>query len=356
MPNLNLTRAKKARNDEFYTQFNDIQAEMNAYIDYNPDVFRGKTVLLPCDDPEQSNFTKFFVGNFDRFGLKRLVSTSYVPEEGGRGKLFVLEEDVTQDGRRNMDDLVVSQLSGNGDFRSEEVRALRDSADIIVTNPPFSLFREFVAWIMEAGKQFIIIGNMNAITYKEVFPLIRDNRTWLGATGFVTDMVFGVPEGAIVKESDKQKAERLGYIGNYTRMGNTCWFTNVDHGRRHQPLKLMTMADNFKHSKHKDIRGRTEYIHYENYDAIEIPYTDAIPSDYEGIMGVPTSFLDKYCPEQFEILGITDRGNEYGIKTKEFTSKDTPLYGDLNRRGAIIVDGQLKSTFARILIRKKKPQ
>ena len=367
-----------ARNDEFYTQFNDIQAEMNAYIDYNPDVFRGKTVLLPCDDPEQSNFTKFFVGNFDRFGLKRLVSTSYVPEEGGRGKLFVLEEDVTQDGRRNMDDLVVSQLSGNGDFRSEEVRALRDSADIIVTNPPFSLFREFVAWIMEAGKQFIIIGNMNAITYKEVFPLIRDNRTWLGATGFVTDMVFGVPEGAIVKESDKQKAERLGYIGNYTRMGNTCWFTNVDHGRRHQPLKLMTMADNFKHSKHKEIRGRTEYVRYDNYDAIEVPFTDAIPSDYDGAMGVPVSFIDKYCPEQFEILGIT-LGNTVDYEmTALYTNaiqhnKDgsTQGGGKVNTRAAILVkeapanvvyytadnaDGYLVSLYPRILIRKKKTQ
>ena len=195
---------------------------------------------------------------------------------------------------------------------------------------------------------------MNAITYKEVFPLIMSNRIWLGVTGFVTDMVFGVPEGAVVKESDKKKAERLGYVGNYTRLGNSCWYTNIDHGRRHQPLRLMTMADNFKHSKHKDIRERKRYVHYENYDAIEIPYTDAIPSDYDGVMGVPTSFLDKYCPEQFEILGITDRGNEYGIKTKEFTSKDTPLYGDLNRRGAIMVDGQLKSTFARLLIRKKQ--
>lgn len=378
MANLNFTRARMARNDEFYTQFNDIQAEMNAYIDYNPDVFRGKTVLLPCDDPEQSNFTKFFVGNFDRFGLKKLVSTSYVPEEGGRGKLFVLEEDVTQDGRRNMDDLVVSQLSGNGDFRSEEVRALRDSADIIVTNPPFSLFREFVAWIMEAEKQFIIIGNMNAITYKEVFPLIRDNRTWLGATGFVTDMVFGVPEGAIVKESDKQKAERLGYIGNYTRMGNTCWFTNVDHGRRHQPLKLMTMADNFKHSKHKEIRGRTEYVRYDNYDAIEVPFTDAIPSDYDGAMGVPVSFIDKYCPEQFEILGIT-LGNTVDYEmTALYTNaiqhnKDgsTQGGGKVNTRAAILVkeapanvvyytadnaDGYLVSLYPRILIRKKQTQ
>ena len=378
MANTNLANAKSAKNDEFYTQYPDIQKEINAYLDYNPNVFRGKTVLLPCDDPEWSNFTKFFAQNFELLGLKKLISTSYAPESKKykmpyqptlfetsqpyfdndksktHGKIFVLTHDVTGDNRIDLNDLQWQYLEGDGDFRSKEIRKLRDEADIIVTNPPFSLFREFVAWLMESKKHFIIIGNMNAITYKEVFPLIMSNRIWLGVTGFVTDMVFGVPEGAVVKESDKKKAERLGYVGNYTRLGNSCWYTNIDHGRRHQPLRLMTMADNFKHSKHKDIRERKRYVHYENYDAIEIPYTDAIPSDYDGVMGVPTSFLDKYCPEQFEILGITDRGNEYGIKTKEFTSKDTPLYGDLNRRGAIMVDGQLKSTFARLLIRKKQ--
>lgn len=373
MPNLNFTRARKARNDEFYTQFNDIQAEMNAYIDYNPDVFRGKTVLLPCDDPEQSNFTKFFVGNFDRFGLKRLVSTSYVPEEGGRGKLFVLEEDVTQDGRRNMDDLVVSQLSGNGDFRSEEVKALRDSADIIVTNPPFSLFREFVAWIMGAGKQFIIIGNMNAITYKEVFPLIKNNKMWMG-NGFQNGNAYFRIDTLRNSYADGVFDEDT----NLVKFRNCCWFTNVDHGRRHQPLKLMTMADNFKHSKHKEIRGRTEYVRYDNYDAIEVPFTDAIPSDYDGAMGVPVSFIDKYCPEQFEILGIT-LGNTVDYEmTALYTNaiqhnKDgsTQGGGKVNTRAAILVkeapanvvyytadnaDGYLVSLYPRILIRKKKPQ
>jgi len=154
-----------------------------------------------------------------------------------------------------------------------------------------------------------------------------ENKMWLG-NGFQNGNAYF----RIVNERDYADGVYNAETG-LVKFRNCCWFTNIDHGRRHQPLRLMTMAENFKHSKHKDIRGRTEYIHYENYDAIEIPYTDAIPSDYEGIMGVPTSFLDKYCPEQFEILGITDRGNEYGIKTKEFTSKDTPLYGDLNRRG-----------------------
>ncbi len=149
-----------------------------------------------------------------------------------------------------------------------------------------------------------MIGNTNAITYKEVFPLIKDNRLWLGATGFSTDMVFGVPEGTVVPEAYKKKAEKMGYVGNYTRLGNSCWFSNLEHGRRHQPLSLMTMEENIMYSKHKDIRGKG-YAKYDNYDAIEVPYTDAIPADYDGAMGVPITFLDKYCPEQFEILGIT---------------------------------------------------
>lgn len=338
MANANLSNAKTAKNDEFYTQYADIQKEINAYLDYNPDVFRGKAVLLPCDDPEWSNFTKFFAQNFELLGLKKLISTSYAPESKKykipyqptlfetsqpyydddktktNGKIFVLTEDITGDGRININDLQWQYLEGDGDFRSKEICQLRDEADIIITNPPFSLFREFMPWIMEANKKFIIIGNMNAITYREVFPLIKENRIWLGATGFVTDMVFGVPKGTIVKESDKAKAERLGYNGNFTRLGNSCWFTNIDHGRRHQPLKLMTMAENFKHSKHKEIRGRSEYLHYDNCDAIEIPFTDAIPNDYKGIMGVPISFLDKYCPEQFEIVGITKTWSGFADK------------------------------------------
>ena len=372
MANTNLANAKTAKNDEFYTQYQDIQKEINAYLDYDPNVFRGKTVLLPCDDPEWSNFTKFFAQNFELLGLKKLISTSYAPEskkyKAGyqltlfeteapqfdpqktqtHGKIFMLERDVTGDNRINIEDLQWQYLEGDGDFRSKEIRALRDEADIIVTNPPFSLFREFVAWLIDSKKLFIIIGNMNAITYKEVFPLIMDNKMWLG-NGFQNGNAFF----RIINEREYADGVYDAETG-LVKFRNCCWFTNIDHGRRHQPLRLMTMADNFKHSKHKEIRGRKEYVHYENYDAIEIPYTDAIPSDYDGIMGVPTSFLDKYCPEQFEILGITDRGNEYGIKTKEFTSKDTPLYGDLNRRGAIMVDGQLKSTFARLLIRKNK--
>ena len=300
--------------------------------------------------------------------MKKLISTSYAVESKKikdwqptlfetdspyydadksrtNGKIFILDEDINGDGRFNINDLQWSYLEGDGDFRSDEVKALRDEADIIVTNPPFSLFREFIAWIMEAKKQFVIIGHQNAVSYKEVFPLIKDNKIWLG---------IGFKGGATHFISNYQDIATAGnHIEGMIRVSGVVWFTNIDHGRRHEEIPLMTKEDNILYSKHKEIKGKG-YLHYVNYDAIDVPYSDAIPIDYDGIMGVPITFLDKYCPDQFEILGITDRGNEYGIKTKEFTSEDSPIYGDLNRRGAIIVDGVLKSTYARILIRKKQ--
>ncbi|MCX6403786.1 MAG: DNA methyltransferase, partial [Actinobacteria bacterium] len=212
MANKNLGNAKTAKNDEFYTQFHDIEKEMNAYLEYNEDVFRDKTILLPCDDPEWSNFTKYFAQNFESFGLKKLISTSYASESKPKeiafqptlfelespdydeakslssGKIFTLSKDTTGDGVINVEDLEWSYLDGDGDFRSEEIRALRDEADIIITNPPFSLFREFLAWVVEADKDFVMIGNMNAITYKEVFPLIQENKMWIGATNFNAGM------------------------------------------------------------------------------------------------------------------------------------------------------------------------
>lgn len=376
MANSNLKEAKAAKNDEFYTQFHDIEIEMNAYLEYNSDVFRGKTVLLPCDDPEWSNFTRFFAAKFDELGLKKLISTSYAPDAKKmkllqspslfeteapqfdpkkaqtKGKIFILERDNTGDGRVNIDDLQWDYLESDGDFRNKEVTKLRDEADIIITNPPFSLFRKFLAWIMEAETHFAVIGNMNAITYKEVFPLIKNNKIWLGATGNGKDMVFGVPEGADIDEKDRQKAARLGYVGNYTRLGNSCWFTNIDHGRRHEPLALMTMEDNLRFSKHKELKGKSGYDHYDNYDAIEVPFTDAIPSDYDGVMGVPISFLDKYCPEQFEILGITDRQNSSCLRTKKYTAADNLKYNDLNARSVIKIDDKYIPMYARLLIRK----
>ena len=398
MANINLANAKTAKNDEFYTQYPDIQKEINAYLDYNPDVFRGKTVLLPCDDPEWSNFTKFFAQNFELLGLKKLISTSYAPESKKykmsyeptlfetsqpyfdadkskvHGKIFVLTHDVTGDNRIDINDLEWQYLEGDGDFRSKEIRALRDEADIVVTNPPFSLFREFVAWLIEAEKQFIIIGNMNAITYKEIFPLIMENKMWMGVSIHSGDREFGVPETYPLEAA----GWRIDENGNkFIRVKGVRWFTNIDHGRRHQPLLLMTMAENFKHSKHKDIRGRKEYLHYDNYDAIEIPYTDAIPSDYNGAMGVPISFLDKYCPEQFEILGLTQFGchdalpdirryNDYkeyfvlgdietgssGAKTNEnavIFGKGTKKTYYKNSEGRIV-----HSEYKRLLIRKKQ--
>ena len=225
-------------------------------------------------------------------------------------------------------------MEGDGDFRSAEVTALRDEADIIITNPPFSLFREFLAWIMEGKKQFLIIGNSNSISYKEVFPLIKENQIWLG-------VCIGA-KTYITITGDKQT------------MGNTCWFTNIDHGRRHEPLKLMTMADNLKFNK--KMKGQMKYIHYANYDAIEVPHVELIPSDYFGIMGVPLSFLDKYCPEQFEIIGQTqgDSGKELGL---------TPYPRELKKLNKSLRDGQLyyidedgipQKPYTRILIRKKQ--
>ena len=224
------------------------------------------------------------------------------------GRIFTLERDANKSGVIDIDDLEWHYLDGDGDFRSDEVKALRDEADIIVTNPPFSLFREFVAWAMEADKKIVVIGNQNAITYKEIFPLLKDNKLWIGATNNGQDMVFEVPEGAVVAPKDKEKAEKLGYKGNYTRLGNACWFTNIDHGRRHQPLSLMTMADNLKYSKHKQIREQG-YLKYDNYDAIEVPFVDAIPSDYVEDMGVPITYLQRHNPEQFEVVKFR-KGND----------------------------------------------
>lgn len=375
MANADLRTAQAGKNDEFYTQFHDIEIEMNAYLEYNPDVFRNKTILLPCDDPEWSNFTKYFAAKFDDLGIKKLISTSFAPESkkmilGGlfseweqespqfdadksktHGKIFILERDITGDGRINIEDLEWGYLEGDGDFRSEEVTRLRDEADIIVTNPPFSLFREFLAWITEANKQFIIIGNINAITYKETFPLIMNNQMWMGSTIHSGDREFQVPEEYPLTAAGWRIDEKG---RKFIRVKGVRWFTNIDHGRRHEPLPLMTMADNLRFSKHKELRGKEAYDRYDNYDAIEVPFTDAIPSDYDGVMGVPISWLDKYCPEQFEIVGITERGNKYGLRTKNYTKTDSPKYSDWNCR-ATLKDGKtIKPVYARILIRKKQ--
>ncbi len=390
MKNAKLSEAKNAKNDEFYTQYEDIQREVNAYLEYDPNVFRGKTVLLPCDDPEWSNFTRFFAQNFENFGLKKLISTSFAHESKNykgayqlsffeesapqfdadktktHGKIFTLTRDSNRSGVIDIDDLEWQYLEGDGDFRSDEIKILRDEADIIITNPPFSLFREFLSWIIEAEKEFIVIGNMNAITYKEVFPLIMQNKIWLG-NGFNAGNAFFKPASLNVSEyASGVYNEETGLV----KFRNCCWFTNIDHGRRHQPISLMTMADNLKFSKHKEIK-EYGYQKYDNYEAIEIPYTDAIPSDYDGVMGVPISFLTKHCPEQFEILGITKTW--FGGATKEYPQQ---IQIDKNGKRSVVsklndgatlkidspnigttcyeVDGEYYiQVYARILIRKK---
>ena len=371
MAHINLTNAKNAKNDEFYTQYHDIEKEINAYLEFNPDVFRDKTVLLPCDDPEWSNFTKFFAQNFERFGLKKLISTSYAAESKNykipyqpslfevndpqfdsylttkNGKIFTLTHDKTGDGKVDVNDLEWHYLAGDGDFKSKEIKELRDEADIIITNPPFSLFREFLGWIIEAGKQFVIIGSKNTITYKEFFPLIKGNKMWVGTTSFNKDMLFLSPEE--IDPSQKPSTATRTLDGIVYLRSPSVWFTNIDHGRRHQSLPLMTMKDNLKYSKHKEIKGKASYDQYDNYDAIEVPFTDAIPNDYDGVMGVPISFLDKYSPEQFEIIGSN---LTHGIPMSEVAKKGTFAQGGPSFYTAN-GDGTFKRIYTRILIKHK---
>jgi len=398
MSNQTFKNARDAKYDEYYTQYYDIEREIEAYLDYNPDIFRGKTVLLPCDDPEWSNFTRYFAQNFELLGLKKLISTSYAPESkkhkgiyqlsffetesprfdksktNTHGKYFVLTDDVTGDGRIDLDDLQWDYLEGDGDFRSEEVTRLRDEADVIVTNPPFSLYREFFAWIMEAGKKFILVANKNCATYKEIFPLIKNNEIWVGVQPMGVDMLFDVTkERADYLLKNEKEGSKYRIVNNVVKARSTsCWFTNVEHGRRHQPLDLMTMEDNLRFNKHKDWEEKRSYYVIDNFDAINVPFIDAIPKDYPGIMGVPITFLDKYCPEQFEIIGITKTW--YDIATKKYPNqiqinKDgkKSIVKKLNDGPAIIlkevprdetyymIDNTIYvQEYARILIRKKK--
>lgn len=349
MANTNLTSAKKAKNDEFYTQYPDIQKEIGAYLMYDKDTFRDKVVYCNCDDPFESNFFRYFTLNFKRLGLKRLITTSYKPSpidetqlvltgiidqseapvKAGKkteAKRFIINDvgDLNGDGAFNNSD-IAKQLKANkhnewevlkgdkeypaGDFRSSECVDLLKQSDIVVTNPPFSLFREYVAQLVEYDKKFVIIGNMNAITYKEIFPLMKEDKMWLGNGFHAGNAYFATPNVREFASGVYDKETGL------VKFRNVVWFTNLDHGKRHQKLGLMTMAENRKHNK-KVVKSDTAYEKYDNYDAIEVPFTDAIPNDYDGIMGVPISFLDKYNPEQFEIVGATEsesRGFSNGL-------------------------------------------
>ncbi|MFH0732146.1 MAG: adenine-specific methyltransferase EcoRI family protein [Candidatus Omnitrophota bacterium] len=402
MANSNLFNAKRVKNDEFYTQYDDIQMEIEAYLEYDSDVFRGKVVYCNCDDPFESNFFRYFVLNFNKLGLKQLITTSYKPspvantqlelfaeyktvtKSKGRSKVtankFIINEvhDIDGDGEFNLKDVAKqlkankhnewTPLEGDGDFRSDECVKLLKRSDVVVTNPPFSLFREYVKQLFDYNKKFVIIGNMNAITYKEVFPKIKENKMWLGATNFNTGMYFQVSNDFVYADTYKFEREQNGVKVN--RVPGVCWFTNLDHGRRHKPLPLMTEAEIIKFGAKKPFQK------YDNYDAIEIPLTKHIPSDYRGVMGVPISFLDKYNPDQFEILGATQRGchdevpdtkkyDDYwevrqdGKKTGSSggkTNENANLVGNdgkknyfINSKGRII-----QSAYQRIFIRHKK--
>lgn len=362
-----LSEAKKNKNDEFYTRYEDIEAEMNAYVEYNPDVFRDKTILLPCDDPEWSNFTRYFAQNFERFGIKKLISTSYAKGVGNKqitifelespnfdadlhethGKIFTLTRDANGSGNIDLDDVEFNgYLKGDGDFRSAEVTALRDEADIVITNPPFSLFREFIAWIIKGNKEFISMSNKNAITYKEVFPLLKDNKMWVGYTSLNGGRWMIMPKDIDI-QSDKAKPDGKGNM--ILNVAGVCWFTNLEHGKKHKDIlsNFDTMAHNIKYNqelKNKFIElGITSYTKYNNYDVLEVPIIEAIPSDYFGVMGVPITYMNIHNPEQFEIIGMAEDNG------KGFSGIDAKWDG---ANPHCVING--KAMYKRLFIRRKE--
>ena len=284
--NTNLSNAKKAKNDEFYTRLADIEKELN---EYDPTVFKDKTIFCNCDDATSSNFWVFFHMNFNRLGLKKLITTHYNMDGSSSYAMTYDSKDPKDD--IDFDKGTKIQLKGNGDFRSDECIDLLKQSDMVVTNPPFSLFREYIAQLDQYNKQFIVIGNKNAITYKEIFPLIKDNKLWLG---FSQPKEFDTPNGMTKKVN-----------------GLTRWFTNVDTKKRHHKLETVYRWRKRK-EKYPDL-----YPKYDNYAAIEVGKVLQIPLDYDGIMGVPITFLDKYNPDQFEILGLSGKVG-YGLCSNKF--------------------------------------
>ncbi len=396
MANSNLTNAKKVKNDEFYTQYSDIQKEVEAYLECDPNVFRNKVVYCNCDDPYESNFFRYFVLNFNKLGLKKLITTSYKPSpiantqislfgddktlviQKGRPKVtankFIINEvyDTDGDGEFNLKDIAKklkenknnewAPLDGDGDFRSNESIELLKQSDIIVTNPPFSLFREYIKQLFDYDKKFLIIGNLNAITYKEVFPLIKKNKVWLGNNYKVNGgaMFFEIPEKvANLSQVREIKTNENGKKVFVTRVQGVRWFTNLDHGRRHQPIPLMTKAEVIKFATKKP------FIEYDNYNAIEVSLVKNIPSDYDSAMGVPISIMDKYSPEQFSILGTNDNGlvDDKYKKTPGLTKKfvddyyqagGTGAYKEGNPTAGYYENGVAKMAYKRIFIKHNK--
>lgn len=328
MGNKNLHKAKDAKNDEFYTQLTDVSKELMHYKEH----FKGKVVFCNCDDPTWSAFWKYFHLNFKALGLKKLISTHYDKTE----PTYKMEYEGGDD--NNIEAGTITPLEGNGDFRNQECIDLLKESDIVATNPPFSLFRDYVAQLMEYEKKFVIIGNMNAVTYKEFFPLLKENKVWVGAnekggTRKGNSLCFTVPDNYSGKTIDVDGVPMV--------QVSAWWFTNLDFAKRHEKLILW-----------KEYTAE-EYPTYDNYNAIECGHSDKIPKDYDGMIGVPVSFLNGfYCPEQFELLGVTQR-NDDPYKIKRYTTDEYANANDLNARATILVDGVPKSVYARILIRKK---
>lgn len=308
--NANLHKAKDAKNDEFYTQLTDVSKELMHYKQH----FKDKIVLCNCDDPTWSAFWKYFHLNFSALGLKKLISTHYDKTEPTYKMEYTGGDD------NDIEIGVKTPLQGNGDFRNQECLDLLDECDIVVTNPPFSLFREYVAVLMEYEKKFLIIGSQNAITYKEFFPLLRDDKVWIGCNGVKE---FLQPDGSIKK------------------FGNICWYTNLDIKKRHEKLILW-----------KNYTSE-EFPYFDNYEGINVNKVTDIPCDYDGIMGVPITYLDRHNPEQFEILGITCRGYSPEYRTKLYDVDHYEKANDLNGSGCILVNGKPKMLYGRVLIRKK---
>ena len=343
-----LQKAKEAKKDEFYTQLEDINNELRHYREH----FRGKTVLCNCDDPRVSNFFTYFAYNFEFLGLKKLITTCYKNQDINlfsrnnyeQAVYLVYEGDKNGNNMPDPEEIGIKSLKGDGDFRSAECIELLKEADIIVTNPPFSLFREYVAQLIEYDKKFLIIGNVNAVTYKEIFPLIMNNKLWFGASIHSGDRKFWVPNDYELKAAGCGVDETG---RKYIRVKGVRWFTNLDYKERHENLILYKQYTS------------EEFQKYYNYDAIDVGKTADIPCDYEGVMGVPITFLDKYCPEQFEIigLGIANLGLSIGIQP--YKPEHKKYRKEIQKRGAVdgdlyIMNGEeVVVPYARILIRRK---
>ncbi|MFL6726936.1 MAG: adenine-specific methyltransferase EcoRI family protein [Sphingomicrobium sp.] len=341
--NKTLKNAKAAKQDEFYTVLTDIEKELRHYRKH----LAGKVVLCNCDDPRISNFFHYFSYNFERLGLRRLVTTCYRSQErdffsrNDSEQAIWLEYRGDKNGNNvpDVSEIGVKPLTGDGDFRSQECIDLLKQADVVVTNPPFSLFREYVGQLVEHGKKFLVIGTWNAITYKEIFKLIQEDKLWIGINSNRNFSGFIVPPHYPLHGTEARIDEEGNRI---VSSNNTCWFTNMDNAKRHEPLILYRTYN------------EQDYPKYDNYDAIEVSATNNIPMDYDGVMAVPITFLNKYNPEQFEILGIMDRANSSGLRTKKYEKAELTNANDLNARGVIVQNGVHKAMYARLLIRNRQ--